>query len=61
MRCVEPQKRNKDGWRWIVHRFPIRGGISLREAWMRDLMRPNPFLKEFFREQQAPERTAATC
>lgn len=33
---VEPEKRNKDGVRWIVHRFPIRGGISLHEALNRD-------------------------
>lgn len=24
----EPVKRNKDGMRWIRHRFPIKGGIS---------------------------------
>jgi len=32
---VEPVRRNKDGMRWIVHRFPIKGGISLRDTWMR--------------------------
>lgn len=24
----EPVKRNKDGMRWIRHRFPIKNGIS---------------------------------
>lgn len=40
--CVEPVKRNKDGMRWIIHRFPIKGGISLREAWLQDLYKPMP-------------------
>ena len=35
---VEPVQRNKDGVRWIVHRFPIRGGISLAEAQMRGFL-----------------------
>ena len=35
---VEPVKRNKDGVRWIVHRFPIKGGISLAEAQARDFI-----------------------
>ena len=24
----EPVKRNKDGWKFVSHRFPIKGGIS---------------------------------
>jgi hypothetical protein len=32
MKCVEPQQRNKDGMRWISHRFEIKGGISLRDV-----------------------------
>src|SRR5229473_1918594 len=39
---VEPVKRNKDGVRWIVHRFPIKGGISLRQSWLIDLAKPPP-------------------
>ncbi len=35
-RCVEPVKRNKDGLRWIVHRFPIKNGITLNEAMRKD-------------------------
>lgn len=31
-KCVEPQQRNKDGMQWIVHRFPIKGGISIRDV-----------------------------
>lgn len=44
-KCVEPIKRNKDGVRWIVHRYPIKGGISLREAWIRDMCQPNTYLQ----------------
>jgi len=36
---VEPVKRNKDGLRWIVHHFPIKGGISLRSAMLQDMQR----------------------
>lgn len=43
---VEPRKRNKgDGLQWIVHRFPIKGGISLNDAMLIDFCRPNPLLK----------------
>ena len=31
-KCVEPVQRNKDGLQWIVHRFPIKGGISIMEV-----------------------------
>ena len=31
-KCVEPIQRNKDGLQWIVHRFPIKGGISIIEV-----------------------------
>lgn len=42
-KCVEPIKRNKDGVKWIIHRFPIRGGISIRDAMIYDmLVQPNP-------------------
>jgi len=40
-KCVEPRKRNKDGKKWIVHRFPIKGGISIREAMIKDMAEPN--------------------
>ncbi len=45
MRCVEPKKRNKDGLRWISHRFPIRNGITWREAMLRDMTEPNHLLR----------------
>lgn len=45
-KIVEPAKRNKDGVQWIVHRFPIKGGISLREAMIRDMSQPNPLLSK---------------
>lgn len=41
-KCVEPVKRNKDGLQWIVHRFPIKGGISLRHAMVLDMCQINP-------------------
>jgi hypothetical protein len=41
---VEAEKRNKDGVRWIIHRFPIKGGISRREAMLRDCCRPSTLL-----------------
>lgn len=46
-KCVEPVKRVKGDARpqWIEHRFPIKGGISRRQAWVRDLMGPNPLIK----------------
>ena len=44
-KVVEPKKRNKDGMRWIVHRFPIKGGISLRQAMLLDMFRPHPLWK----------------
>lgn len=43
-KCVEPIKRNKDGVHWIVHRFPIKNGISIRDAMIYDMLQPNPFI-----------------
>ena len=43
-KCVEPIKRNKDGVRWIVHRFPIKNGISLKDAAIYEMSQPNPLL-----------------
>lgn len=31
-KTTEPVKRNKDGVKWITHRYPIKGGISLLDA-----------------------------
>jgi hypothetical protein len=46
-KVVEPRKRLKGNLTpdWIIHRFPIKGGISLRDAWLIDMSRPNPLLK----------------
>jgi hypothetical protein len=46
-KVVEPCKRLKGNLTsdWIIHRFPIKGGISLRDAWLIDMSRPNPLLK----------------
>lgn len=51
-RCVEPHKRNKDGVRWIVHRFPIKGGITLKDAMIYDMMQPNPFYEAVMRSME---------
>ena len=37
-RRVESVKRNKDGLRYVAHRFPIKDGISLREALWREIL-----------------------
>jgi hypothetical protein len=49
--CVEPVKRRKGERtpKWIVHRFPIKGGISLRDSWLRDLARPNPLYERLLK------------
>lgn len=46
----EPVKRNKDGWRYVGHRFPIKGGISLRDVMIAESMRHNAFLKKLMRD-----------
>jgi hypothetical protein len=48
--CVEPEQRLVAGVRgFAVHRFPIRGGITMVEAWRiklcEDWSRPNFFPK----------------
>lgn len=43
-KCTEPLPRNKDGMRWITHRFPIKGGISLHEVVVRSCFRHNALL-----------------
>ena len=46
VKCVEPIKRYKDGLKWVIHRFPIKNGISIRDAMIYDmLIQPNPLLK----------------
>jgi len=43
-KCCEPAKRNKDGVKWITHRFPIKNGISLHDVMLQDFRAPNPLL-----------------
>ena len=47
-KCVEPVKRRhgRDAAEWQVHRFEIRGGISLRDAMMKDFGAPNPLFDD---------------
>ena len=50
-KTVEPVKRNKDGFKRISHRFPIKGGISPLEAMRLDLIEsmyaPSPLFAIF--------------
>jgi hypothetical protein len=33
----EPKKRWCGGtYGWVAHRFPVKGGISMRDVWMHD-------------------------
>ena len=41
----EPMQRNKDGLRWIKHRFPIKGGISIIDVMKAEAQKPNPLLR----------------
>lgn len=43
-RCYEPAKRNKDGWRYVKHRFPIKGGITFAGVLARHVMENNALL-----------------
>ena len=45
-KCYEPIKRNKDGLRYVGHRFPIRNGISLREVMVRSFVAKSIFLTD---------------
>lgn len=38
----EPAKRNKDGWRYVEHRFPIKGGISELDLMVANLQDKRP-------------------
>lgn len=41
-RCVEPQQRKVAGrYGWAIHRFPIKGGITVAESMGMDLARPS--------------------
>lgn len=47
LKCVEPIKRKVGGIHgWAIHRFPIKSGISIREAMIFDMLhQSNPLLK----------------
>jgi hypothetical protein len=40
-KVYEPVQRNKDGLRWIRHRFPIKNGISYREVMKEEVTKHN--------------------
>lgn len=44
-KCIEPVKRTHgNGPQWVSHRFEIKGGISFRDAMIRDMAQPNILL-----------------
>jgi hypothetical protein len=45
LRIPKPGFRHQHGERLVTHRFPIQGGLTMREAWVRSMSRPNPLLK----------------
>jgi len=52
-KVVEPRKRLRGGSNgWVVHRFSIRGGISIRDAMLADLMRTNPVLVRLLEKER---------
>lgn len=50
IKCVEPEKRMVGGrYGWAVHRFPIKGGVTLSVIWAEEIFnqaaRPSFFSK----------------
>ena len=59
LKCVEPRQRNKDGMQWIVHRFSIKGGISIRDVlWIETAESRNTILRDLL--QSAPLLSSPT-
>lgn len=49
-KCYEPQKRKHGSTepKWIRHRFPIKGGISLHDTMLKDFAAQiNPMFERF--------------
>lgn len=46
----EPEMRNKDGMRYVGHRFPIKGGISAVDVMMRNISANNAFLRRLMKK-----------
>jgi len=40
-KVYEPVQRNKDGMRWIRHRFPVTGGISALDIMLLNMSQNN--------------------
>ena len=39
----EPRKRWCGGrYGWVAHRFPVKGGISMRDVWMQQSLETHP-------------------
>jgi len=54
-KTIEPDKRKVGGrFGWASHRFPIKNGISPREALIRDAARRNPFLADLLANSPKP-------
>lgn len=45
--CIEPVKRKHgNGEQWMVHRFPIKGGITWHDAMLIEAATPNPWYRK---------------
>ena len=57
-KCIEPVKRKHGGLQpeWQIHRFEIKGGISLNEAMIRDMAAPNPWIRWMREGLKTPDR-----
>ncbi|SFY11441.1 hypothetical protein SAMN03159408_03235 [Burkholderia sp. NFPP32] len=49
-KVYEPAQRNKDGMRWIRHRFPIRGGISALDIMLLNMSQNNALFRRLMGE-----------
>jgi hypothetical protein len=46
--------RPKSGWALVTHRFPVKGGISQRDAWARLMSNPNLLFYSVLGEECPP-------
>ena len=53
-KVYEPKPRNKDGVRFVGHRFPIKDGIDTLEVWRRLYMQWPTQWPGLFAEKKAP-------
>jgi len=49
----EPEMRNKDGVRYVGHRFPIKGGISAWDVIAKNVLKNNALLQKLVNKNVA--------